>query len=372
MNSFETLNIGDVKPKILTGGKTGKFLPNVNMSFHDDEFFININRKDKIITTETASQVGDKVKLNGKDTDVFHIDADGRFKWDIEFVTKPDSNVFKWEMKHSKELNFFYQRELTQSEIDEGLKITDGLVGSYSVYCSKRNNKYKIGKLCDIHKPICIDSSGRKIDADLVIDKGNIIITIPQEYIDTAVYPMTLDPTIGFSGTPNTYANTSNVSYVTTGSSSGSMTASSDGTCNTMYVYVRTSFTGSINVGIYDNNGSPNYNLLSSASLNQTWSTGWQPVTVTEISIVSGNTYHVASGHPTTMDFSYDTTSGNACYRNASATLLNPWNYSAAPRAYAPAVYLDYTETSTGGGVLVGDSALVGGSLLCGQGVLVG
>lgn len=43
--TFKAENLGDVKPLVIIGGSdTTKFVPNINMSFHDDEFFINLNR----------------------------------------------------------------------------------------------------------------------------------------------------------------------------------------------------------------------------------------------------------------------------------------------------------------------------------------
>jgi len=352
MNNFETLNLGEVKPKIVTGGKEGKFVPNLNVSFHSDEFFLNINRKDKIITTETAIQLGDKVKLSGKDTDVFYIDEKGNYKWDIEFQTKPETNFFKWEI-NSKGLDFYYQPELTDEEIKEGHIRPENIIGSYAVYCNKRNNKYKAGKVCHIDRPLCIDSKGLKCYADIYIDDKykTLTIIIPQKYIDEASYPMTLDPTIGFAGTPNSAGYTTNVAILSMGLASGSLVAPSSGTCSIIHVYVPVGANGFAGYpGVYDNNGSPNYNLLSTVSFDA-WVTGWNTITIPSFNIVQGNNYHPCFGSGAEAYFGYDTTTGNTSYRSYVSTLPANWTET-TPRAFVFGVYLSYVETSSYSGIL--------------------
>ena len=57
--TYKQSGLGDVKPLIVIGGnEKDRFIPNCNMSFgfgHDEEFFINLNRKDKIVTSQSAS-----------------------------------------------------------------------------------------------------------------------------------------------------------------------------------------------------------------------------------------------------------------------------------------------------------------------------
>ena len=343
--TFRADNLGDVKPIVTIGGKAkDKFIPNLNMSFHNDEFFINLNRRDKDAKTGTVQTA----ELDGIDKDIFYIDENGRFKWDIEFKERPKINSWTWELKHSEGIEFFYQGELTAEEIADGCERPIEVIGSYAVYCNQANNKYKTGKLCHIYRPFCYDTKGNIIYADLKIADGKLTITIDETWLDNATYPVRLDPTIGFTGTPDSTTNTRNASYCITGLASGSLVASSSGECNKLYFYNPTLQTCSFGVAVYDNNGNPNYNLLASKIINQEWSVGWHMITLdSSINIVSGDTYHVSFLLIAASDKTvwYDTTSGNTCYRSAVTSFPTNWTDTTS-RTYVPAVYLEYTESS--------------------------
>ena len=54
--TFSADGLGDVKPSVLIGGKaTDKFIPNVNTSFYDDEFYFNLNAVDDEVIDEAVS-----------------------------------------------------------------------------------------------------------------------------------------------------------------------------------------------------------------------------------------------------------------------------------------------------------------------------
>jgi len=95
-------------------------------------------------------------------------------------------------------LEFYYQPELTKQEIDEGAFRPDNVVGSYAVYHSTKRNhiigqtNYKTGKAFHIYRPKIIDSNGWEVWGELNIDKdaGILSVTIPQDFIDNAKYPI--------------------------------------------------------------------------------------------------------------------------------------------------------------------------------------
>jgi len=77
----------------------------------------------------------------------------------------------------------------------------ENVAGSYAVYhdmkmsfhkSQERAEKYKVGKAFHIYRPKIIDSEGKWVWEGLNIDieKGEIIITIPQDFLDNAVYPI--------------------------------------------------------------------------------------------------------------------------------------------------------------------------------------
>ncbi len=315
------------------------------MSFHDDEFFINLNRKDK-----QAINATDKAEIDGIDKDIFYIDENGRFKWDIEFKERPLKNSWTWELKHADGIEFYYQGELTDEEIKDGCGRPAEVVGSYAVYCNKANNKYKTGKLCHIYRPFCYDINGESIYADLLIADGQLTITIDESWLDNAVYPVRLDPTIGYTSTPGSTTATSGSGYMTTGIAGTDLIADSSGLCNKMYIYVSSIGTGlSVNVGIYNNNESGASKLTSGAK-SSSWNTGWNSINCTEITVTSGNKYPPAIGlvsNSGSGTVGYDTTnsSGNASsYWSTQSSLPSTWEQN-PNRTYVFGVYLEYTES---------------------------
>lgn len=370
MNNEKITNLGDVKPIVLIGGKTGKFVPNLNMSFHDDEFFINLNREDKIITDEIAEVVDFRTVLNGNDSDIFHVNGNGEFKWDIELKEKPESNIFKWKLK-SKGVEFFYQPELTPEEIADGCIRPIEAIGSYAVYCNKSNNRYKTGKVCHIYRPYCYDANGLNIYADLKIKDGYLTITIPEEYLDKAVYPVYLDPAFGYTsiGASTDY-------WSTVQASKPYSTPASNGTLDYVIVHCRNSSSLNLRAGIYsDSSGSPNSLLASNDTGVETTSTlSWVSCPVSYSGITAGASYWLAHLNTSSgnLVFSYDTVSAELLLVSGSNSFVTTFNETNTFNQ-RKSIYASYTESGGGAveGSLVGQSPLVGGGVLCGQGNLI-
>jgi len=159
--------------------------------------------KDRITLNRWGGECYIKVARTEKDI-IVGMDGDN-FKIDIVLTEKPASNIFEFDIE-TKDLVFYYQPELTQKEIDEGCIRPDNVVGSYAVYHKYRGNihkgkadaeKYKCGKAFHIYRPKIVDSGLKEVWAALHIDNGKMAITIPQEFLDTAKYPITIDPDFG-------------------------------------------------------------------------------------------------------------------------------------------------------------------------------
>jgi hypothetical protein len=306
LKSLSINEIGDAKAKVLAGGKVTNFVPNLNMSWHDDEFYINLNRKDKNVTTDRASTDSKgKTVLDGDDKDLFYIDEKGRFKWDIEFAEKPSKNVFEWELKCSKDIEFHYQdtlendwknssQKLTLEEYVNGRERSDEIVGSYAVYCTKKHNKYKTGKLCHIHRPLCIDAKGDKFYVDLLIEKGKLSITIPQDKLDSCSYPLTLDPTLGYTTIgESTTLKLSGYSACT----NLDITMSENGTATKIYAAkVGDGIATDVGFGVYNDNGSGKPGTLLDSGIVSITSVeaSWYSLDI-EGSLTSGSKYFPAA-----------------------------------------------------------------------------
>lgn len=346
-------DLGDVKPVVEAGGKNSVyFLPNLNMSFFDDEFFININRKEKKITKDCAVTNNKTKLICGGDTDLFYVDEDGNFKWDIEFSEMPETNVFTWELKCSNDIEFIYQGALTEDEINDGCTRDEKIIGSYAVYCNIKNGKYKTGKICHIHKPVCIDAEGNTVYAELYIDNKELTITIPVTFLDNAIYPVTLDPTFGY-----TSAGASSQTLYYTSRAAGSTynphTAATGDTITKFYLYVsmpdsttRISQVAaySITSGLLDDMLETHSNMSITAA-----SAAWYSVTVSQ-AMTNGVSYGIGFvPESDTINYYYDSGGSNQAHRNtAGGALTDPWvNYS--NQSYLRSAYIEYSE---GGGAV--------------------
>ena len=340
--TFISDNLGDLKPLVTIGGKpVDKFIPNLNMSFHNDEFFINLNRRDKQAVSTT-----DKAEIDGIDKDIFYVDENGRFKWDIEFKERPSKNSWTWELKHAEGIEFYYQGELTPEEISDGCERPLEVVGSYAAYCNKANNKYKTGKLCHIYRPFCYDINAESIYADLKIADEQLTITIDEAWLDNASYPVRLDPTIGYTtaGALTRAGNYFNAIIVNT-------TAQSAGVLTSLCVYTNnTSGVGQdISLGVYNDNGSnipgtlfsgPNILTIPASS-----PAAWRSMSGLSGTISSGTKYFPALRAATTYTtIYYDAkTSGDTRHNNGSVTMID--NPSLSSSDWVPSLYLEYTTS---------------------------
>lgn len=128
---------------------------------------------------------------------------DGGMEINIILNSKPSSNVFTFQLDNWENLDFFHQAPLTDQEIKEGANRPDNVVGSYAVYYKDHANhiegqtNYATGKAYHIFRPLVTDANGAITWADLFYTNGVLIVTVSQSFLDNAIYPIKIDPTIG-------------------------------------------------------------------------------------------------------------------------------------------------------------------------------
>jgi len=193
------IEIGDSKQK--------DFKPQLKIMKWDNE--VNFSIRAEEAEGATVETVGNIIKYITPDYEVHQYEKpeageDGGFEFEWVLNKKPKSNILSTTIQ-SKELNFFYQPELTQEEINEGAERPDNVVGSYAVYHkTKKNNlvggkSYKTGKAFHIYRPEAVDAGGNKAWCDLHIDESILSVTVPQSFLDKAIYPVVVDPTFGYT-----------------------------------------------------------------------------------------------------------------------------------------------------------------------------
>jgi len=130
---------------------------------------------------------------------------DGGFEIEIFLKEKPDTNRFDFAIEGAEELDFFYQPALTPEEIELGNVRAENVIGSYAVYHKEKEGQiegsinYGTGKAYHIFRPKAIDAKGNEIWAQLSYENGSLSVEVPQAFLDTAAYPVRVDPTIGYT-----------------------------------------------------------------------------------------------------------------------------------------------------------------------------
>jgi hypothetical protein len=110
----------------------------------------------------------------------------------------------------TKGLDFYYQHELTQEQKDQGDTQPENGIGSYAAYYKNGKSgdftimggkNYRTGKAFHIFRPKITDDSGWEVWGEMNINEslGTLTITIPQDFLDKAIYPVTVDPTFGLT-----------------------------------------------------------------------------------------------------------------------------------------------------------------------------
>ena len=129
------------------------------------------------------------------------------FKIDFLLNEKPDTNIFCQTIEGAEQYDWFYQPELTPEEIAEGAERPENVIGSYAVYHKTLANhriggvNYETGKAWHIYRPQVwsLSSSSTKEWADLSFADNQLCVTVPQTFLDHAVYPVKVDPTFGYT-----------------------------------------------------------------------------------------------------------------------------------------------------------------------------
>jgi hypothetical protein len=315
-----------------------------------------------------------KILWQGRDYGAEFFATTNGFKFNIILPEKPVTNVFPLDFG-SDNLKFYYQPPLTEEfkngwseEFKRDILVTEtqvtdldgnvlvnrpeNVVGSYAVYHAARGNmhageaeaeKYKTGKAFHWYRPLIYDSAGKTTWGILNVNPqaGIRTVTVPQEFLDNAVYPVTIDDDFGYTdvgGTDGSYtANSLRASYDTY--------ACSGGTGTSVHYYC-SSDVEDIEIVLYKSDGSVVSNGWASGN---TSGQGWhQADFATPPSLDSGN-YRLAWNRTGTCALYFDTGGDDNYYYVNANYGTHPdspsWNQSSVKRQFS--IYCTYTP---GGG----------------------
>ena len=196
---FIEVEVGDIKQP--------DFLPQLKLKRWDNEVNFSVRLIDNEVGTPQVSTLTDKIIWSKGNIDIEYYDYPGGYKFIWYLKKKPATNKVEFSIQ-SKGLDFYYQPELTQKEIDEGASRPENVVGSYAVYMTNPGTnwvggkEYKAGKFGHIYRPHLYDSNGLEAWGDLHIENGIYSVEIPQEFLDKAIYPIKSNDTFGWTSIP--------------------------------------------------------------------------------------------------------------------------------------------------------------------------
>jgi hypothetical protein len=223
---------------------------------------------------------------------------DGGLEFEIILKVKPQQNTLTFPIQ-TRGFKFYKQRPLTQelnpadcTELSETYaRLKNGaeywrpenVVNSYAVYHdSKRDNKYKTGKAFHIYRPKLTDTDGKTAWAEFNVDAeqtGQLTITLPQSFLDSAKYPIIIDPTFGYTSIGASQGNNGGVYLVACKAN-----MPENGTITEMQAYFGCSSSGNAKTVLYsDNGGTPNALLATSYELAISAGNGWRIFTISHV-----------------------------------------------------------------------------------------
>ena len=360
-----------------------EFSPKATLNYWGGECWLKFSFDDSEIATKNVQLTADnKVAWSTPlfDFIFYGIDeGDGGLELKIILKQKPPKNAFEFPIQ-AQNLIFYYQQPLSR-EFDpadcvelsetyarlkngEEFRRHENVVGSYAIYHnSKVNGKYKAGKAGHIYLPKLIDSDGKiawgEFNSDL--EQTHVLsVTLPQDFLDSAKYPITIDPTFGKT----------DIGASTHGGSAGYIRGthyplSEAATVTKISLYCYTgSGTSNCKTFIYDLTGSnPNNLEITSSETQLTTTAQWYDFTA------SGNLS--AMEHYLMWMFStgelntrYDTGAANS-FAYKPATYPTPPNPFGSPEGNSTRLTSIYATYSTGGTLkAVTDSTALSDSIL--------
>jgi len=314
---------------------TTKFQPQIKIMRWDNEVNLSFRLKDDKVATETIITSQDKIVWSkGKIKANFYdfSEGEGGYEFEVILEEKPTTNKIEFTLQ-TKGLDFFYQPELTQKEKDGGANRPDNIVGSYAVYASKNKinyvggKEYKCGKVGHIFRPKIIDSMGTEVWGELNIDinKGILSITIPQDFLDKAVYPIkhAAGLTFGYTGAGSSPYALGNC--ICMAGANFVHTATTGDTVTTFFLYGKGA-DKSFDMAIYNIETTPKNRLATEVTVNLSNVMDWYSVGGQSQSLSNGVIYGVAVGNGN-GNLYYDSGTGDNRSIDNLSTLPASWTH---------------------------------------------
>ena len=348
---------GKADASILIGGNmTNRFWPTIQAGKWKDkngnnEAWLSISRKGVDIPRGEFGtfQNGRMELITGSIRDVYYTTPNGHLEYEISFNDSLPTHI-DLALDFPDGMSFWKQLALTEEEIEEGQNRPENVIDSYAVYWCKNNNKYKTGKHSHVYRCFLKDANNNWVWCDQKIE-NNVWRIIPgnEEWLRSAIYPITVGPTLGYdtAGSSNA-SNSGRTRYV------GENTDGSGGNVQNFHVAVFDTGVGGFKMGIYDDDGGPGPgNLLEQVEWTPGVSNNENTPSIDQDLLAGSTMYWVGSIAENVSDprIKYDGGQPMAAHKRDSAVyaneMLNPAG-ATVTNASVFSIWIDYIPAAGG------------------------
>jgi len=186
--------------------KQADFYPQVKFKAWNNQSNVSV-RFDKELAGSSVVLEGERFVWTSADgieariyeKDNLPISGEPGLEFEIVLASKPVTNIFRFTTS-LKSVNGDVQKALTSKEIEQGAFRPDYCVNSLAFYhSSMKGGIYKAGKALHIYRPRAVDAVGTEAWCTLDFSDGILSVTVPQDFLNSAVYPVIVDPTFGYT-----------------------------------------------------------------------------------------------------------------------------------------------------------------------------
>lgn len=352
--------------------------PQVRMKKWDGEVDMGITYDD-IKTGGGLSSLSDKMeyKNDSQEIHAYYL-KNGNFEIEVILNKKPTSNVISFTLDNYQNLDFFYQPSLADEfksgyseEFGKDIVVSDTQVKdlkgnilverpekniySYAVYYKDHQDhvvgqkNYETGKAYHIFRPLIDDSAGNTTWGKLHIEGEKLTVTIPQEFLETAIYPVKHASGLEFG-----YSTIGGTSVNSGPTPAGSRyQAPDEGGTITKITHYGTGGTNLV-AAVYSDNSNDidalltqHTGIVADASPN-----GWWDVDVTDYTFTASAFYWICSwGGSSNYNYFYDAGATNQYRARTSGATFPTWPEPFADNFAAnrkKSVYATYTVVGSG------------------------
>lgn len=308
-NTFIGVAKDNPKDKIdieIGDSKQPDFKPQVKIMRWDNETNLSFRLKDDGLEKETVTTDKDKIVWSKGTREVHFYEftnaehPEGASEFEIILKEKPKTNVVEFTLV-DKDVAYHYQPAISPEEIERGANRPENVEGSYAVYAKtpKTNwadgKEYRVGKIGHIYRPKITDSVGTEVWGDLHVENGTLSVTIPQDFLDGAVYPVRHAAGLTFGYT--TQGASAQNGQVVLGNA---FTMPANGTVTNITMYVSYNYYGGAHrAAIYNSTSLTNVGTsIVKADCAVDTNTGWIDNAVADTSLTGGVNYFLLFSAP--------------------------------------------------------------------------